>query len=204
MIASQEKIGFQLLEKWESDDQSVGAIMQAGEVYSLIMFHGDCDEVDMIYLNNIDLSHLLKHVSSPASAACSKFLNDHCDEGLTINPSSSQRPEHPINGSYLSEQYEPTRGLGEVEQTPKNEVDQIKHGPLSMAYPWESPEYKMAYFAFNTLWEVMEEMTNELKQQMASSMGLSVEELMSVAEKLFTNNADPDNVKDDEITLPGE
>ncbi|WP_411504319.1 hypothetical protein [Brevibacillus centrosporus] len=153
MIASQEKIGFQLLEKWESDDESVGAIMQAGEVYSLIMFHEDCNEVDTIYLNDNDLNHVLKHVPSPAS--------------------------------------------------PK-EVDQFEHGPLSKAYAWESPEYKMAYFAFNTLWEVMEEMTDELKQQMASSMGLSVEELISVAEKLFTNNADPDNVKDDEITLHGE
>ncbi|MFS0558580.1 hypothetical protein [Brevibacillus sp. 179-C9.3 HS] len=63
---------------------------------------------------------------------------------------------------------------------------------LGQAYKLDSAEYKIAYYAFNVLWDSLEKMTDKERQNLAASMGISEEELMLIAEELFTNNANPD------------
>ncbi|WP_419879450.1 hypothetical protein [Brevibacillus centrosporus] len=60
VIARQKNLGFHLLEKWESDDHTMVALMQADETYVLVMFHRESNEVDEIFLNQKDLLQLSK------------------------------------------------------------------------------------------------------------------------------------------------
>lgn len=74
----------------------------------------------------------------------------------------------------------------------QNTVNGVPVGPLGLAYEYGTPQYTLAYYAFNLLWEHFEKHPTEVAG-LAQQFGLPEYRIWELTEELFTNNADPDN-----------
>lgn len=217
VIARQKNLGFHLLEKWESDDHTMGALMQADETYVLIMFHHESNELDEIFLNQKDLLHLSKinmslelpHTDQlatdcrdanvePRKTLTCEMVEEISDNlgivqglnarslSLDLVESLTDLAEHGVTGFHKS--YQHTVKLVNLVSLFLSERD-ILHSITSegeetfitlvennnvfgQAYKIDSAEYKVAYYAFNVLWDTLEIMPDKKKQNLAASMGL--------------------------------
>ncbi|MNU72338.1 hypothetical protein D3C71_617980 [compost metagenome] len=75
-----------------------------------------------------------------------------------------------------------------------NTVNGEPVGPLGLAYEFGTLEYTLAYFAFNLLFEHLEKHPAAV-EELVERFGVPEERVWSLAEDLFTDNADPDSVE---------